>query len=34
VGISGLQGLDYLLSMKVMDGLKKITKATSKVCDE
>jgi WASH complex subunit strumpellin len=34
IGISGLQGLDYLLSMKIMDELKKIIKAINKVCQD
>ena len=34
IGISGLQGLDYLLSMKIMDRLKSVTKALNKVCEE
>jgi len=33
IGISGLQGLDYLLSMKIMDKLKQVVKALNKVCD-
>jgi WASH complex subunit strumpellin len=34
VGISGMQGLDYLLSMKIMDKLKLVIKALNKVCNE
>jgi len=34
IGISGLQGLDYLLSMKIMDKLKAVIKAVSRICDE
>lgn len=34
VGISGLQGLDCLLSMKIMDKLKLVIKALNKVCNE
>lgn len=34
IGISGMQGLDYLLSMRIMDKLKGIIKVVSKVCDQ
>lgn len=34
IGISGMQGLDYLLSMKIMEKLKLVVKALNKVCNE
>jgi WASH complex subunit strumpellin len=34
IGISGMQGLDYLLSMRIMDKLKGIIKVVTKVCDQ
>lgn len=34
IGISGLQGLDNLLSMKIMEKLKSAVKALSKVSEE
>lgn len=34
IGISGMQGLDNLLSMRIMDKLKMATSALVKVCDE
>lgn len=34
IGISGLQGLDYLLSMKIMDKLKQAVKALTKVSED
>jgi hypothetical protein len=34
IGISGLQGLDYLLSMKIMDKLKAVIKNFSKISEE
>jgi hypothetical protein len=33
IGISGMQGLDYLLSMKIMERLKLVIKALNKVCN-
>lgn len=34
IGICGMQGLDYLLSMKIMERLKLVIKALNKVCNE
>jgi len=33
IGISGMQGLDYLLSMKIMDKLKSVIVGLNKVCN-
>ena len=34
IGVSGLQGLDYLLSVQVMINMKSVFKNLSKECDE
>ena len=34
IGISGLQGLDYLLSIKIMKALNKLVKFIHSTCEE
>ena len=34
IGISGLQGIDHLLSIKIMENLKEINRQLTIICDE